>query len=124
MNYGDAEPMRTYFNQHNILHQQYASLIVNPTKAVPLFDVSDQGALDDWIDLMDTVKNKQDAEQSRRLNNWLIMHMQLHAGEMAALGLGNPVDIAAFDFRKQAQFYDWHLIHTQMHDSEDAALGL
>jgi hypothetical protein len=124
LNYGDESPLRTFFNQHNILHQQYASLIVSGSKAVPLFDVSDQGALDDWVALMDTVKEKQETEQSDRINNWLNMHMQLHAGEMSALGLGEPVDIATVDFRQPQQFYDWHLMHTQMHDAQDAALGL
>lgn len=124
MNYGDASALRTFFNSHNITHQLYASKIVTDQVAVPLFDVSDQGALDDFVELMGEVQDQKEARQSERINNWLSMHMELHRGEMAALGLGDPVDIASVDFRRPAQFYDWLLIHQQMHDQEDAALGL
>lgn len=125
MSYAEDAPMRTFFNEHNILHQQYASLLVTTSVAVPLFDVSDQGALEDWISLMDSSQAKEKGvQQGDRITNWLNMHMQLHTGELAALGLGDPVDIATVDFRDPQQFYDWHLVHTQMHDAEDAALGL
>lgn len=125
MNYGDASALRTFFNSHNIVHQLYASKVVSTTVAVPSFDVSDQGALDDFVEMMEKVQGEQDdAVQGDRINNWLNMHMDLHRGEMAALGLGDPVDIASVDFKKSAQFYDWLLTHQQMHDQEDAALGL
>lgn len=125
MQYGDATALRTFFNTHNIVHQLYASHIVTASVAVPLFDVSDQGALDDFVQLMERVQGEQDeAVQGDRINNWLNMHMELHRGEMASLSLGDPVDIASVDFRKPQQFYDWLLTHQQMHDQEDAALGL
>lgn len=122
--YGDASALRTFFNSHNIVHQLYASKIVTASVAVPLFDVSDQGALDDFVGLMERSQGEEEAVQSDRLNNWLNMHMELHRGEMAAIALGDPVDIASVDFRKPQQFYDWLLTHQQMHDQEDAALGL
>lgn len=122
--YGDASALRTFFNSHNIVHQLYASKIVTASVAVPLFDVSDQGALDELVDMMDSVQAERETEQGDQINNWLNMHMDLHRGEMAALALGDPLDIASVDFRKPQQFYDWLLTHQQMHDQEDAALGL
>lgn len=122
--YGDASALRTFFNSHNIVHQLYAAHIVTPAIAVPLFDVSDQGALDELVDMMDSVQAERETVQGDQINNWLNMHMDLHRGEMAALALGDPLDIASVDFRKPQQFYDWLLTHQQMHDQEDAALGL
>lgn len=124
MQYGDANALRTFFNTHNIVHQLYASKIVTASVAVPLFDVSDQGALDDFVRMMALVQREEEAAQGDRINNWLGMHMELHRGEMASLGLGDPVDISSVDFRKPTQFYDWLLTHQQMHDAQDAALGL
>lgn len=124
MQYGDAAAMRSFFNSHNIVHQLYASKIVTASVAVPLFDVSDQGALEDLTDMMERVQREEEAVQGDRINNWLNMHMDLHRGEMAALSLGDPLDISAVDFRNTQQFYDWLLTHQQMHDQEDAALGL
>lgn len=124
MQYGDASALRSFFNSHNIVHQLYSSRIVTASVTVPLFDVSDQGALDDFVEVMERVQGGEEATQGDRINNWLNMHMELHRGEMAALGLGDPLDISSVDFRKPQQFYDWLLTHQQMHDAEDAVLGL
>ena len=124
MTYGDDDAMRDFFLIHNIQHQRYAALIVTPSVKIPSFDVADEGALEDIIQIFHAHKEGHKMPMTARLSNWLNMHYELHSGEMGALNLGGTTDISVVDFGNVSEFSNWLFNHQETHASEDAALGI
>ena len=57
--------------------------------------------------------------------DWLEIHQEMHAEELAILGLGEiGVDLSNVDLKDESQYHDWMLQHAFIHTIVNGALGL
>lgn len=125
MQFLDDEALRVFFGDHGMAHATYARLISEIPKPLNnYFDVSDQGALDAWVEMNGKLRQKEDSKQSESIQNWLNVHSSLHDAESQALGVPLTSGLNTVDFTKRDQFESWLYIHQQQHVAQDLALGL
>jgi hypothetical protein len=118
LEFGDSAALEVWFIDHAQAHQSFVRpILLKYGVIVPGFDLTDQGALDDWVAMM---QEREKGSISNRLSNWLLFHQQVHQSEIDLIA-GGAVGLTTVDFRDESQFYDWMQYHQELHDTESKA---
>jgi hypothetical protein len=102
--FGDIEGLRRFqfenYLQHELFYQALTSRGV-PTPFYPIEDI-DPSNIDDW----------------------LLIHNQMHENLATILNLNNPFQLLDADFNVEDDFYDWLGVHSDIHVQIAQALGV
>lgn len=58
------------------------------------------------------------------IDDWLLIHNQMHESLASILFLDNPFQLLDADFNKEDDFYDWLGVHQDIHTQIANALGV
>jgi len=58
------------------------------------------------------------------IDDWLLLHNQMHESLASILRLDNPFQLLDADFNVEDDFYDWLGVHQDIHQQIAQALGV
>jgi len=58
------------------------------------------------------------------IDDWLLIHNQMHESLATILSLNNPFQLLDADFNVEDDFYDWIGVHSDIHQQIATSLGL
>jgi len=58
------------------------------------------------------------------IDDWLLIHNQMHESLASILNLNNPFQLLDADFNVEDDFYDWLGVHQDIHQQIAQALGV
>jgi len=102
--FGDPESLKLFLFENGLQHQLFFNTLNakgSPTPLYPIMD-ADTGNLDDW----------------------LLVHQNMHQNLAEALGLNNPFFLLDSDWNVEIDFYDWIANHYDIHVQIAQQLGL
>lgn len=102
--FGDKDGLGEFLFENDQQHLLFAQVLTSKGVTIPQYPILD-------------------AEPSN-LDDWLLLHNQIHQALASALGLDNPFQLLDADWRVEEDFYDWIGVHESIHEQIAAALGV
>lgn len=102
--FGDKDGLGKFLFENGMQHQLFYEVLADAGVVTPLSPIFDA--------------------DTSNLDDWLLIHNQIHEQLAAALGLDNPFNLLDSDWNVEDDFYDWVGVHQTIHQQIAAALGL
>lgn len=103
--FGDQDGLREMLWENSQQHDLYRQVIGQRfSRSIPAYPIADA--------------------DFNNLDDWLLIHFQVHQAEDRALGLSSPFNLLDVDWNKEADFYEWLSSHADAMQQRANALGL
>ena len=102
--FGDVEGLKRFEFENYLQHQLFFQTLISKGVATPFYPIQD----------IDT----------SNIDDWLLIHNQMHEFLATILVLDNPFQLLDADINKEEDFYDWLGVHQDIHTQIANALGV
>jgi len=102
--FGDKDGLGEFLFENDQQHQLFYQVLTAKGIAIPEYPIADA--------------------DTKNLDDWLLLHNQVHEALARALGLDNPFQLLDADWNVEEDFYDWIGVHESIHEQIAAALGV
>ena len=102
--FGDLEGLKRFQFENYLQHQLFFQILNSKGISTPFYPIED-------ID-------------PSNIDDWLLIHNQMHESLATILVLDNPFQLLDADINKEEDFYDWLGVHQDIHTQIANALGV
>ena len=102
--FGDLEGLKWFQFENYLQHQLFFQTLNSKGISTPFYPIED-------ID-------------PSNIDDWLLIHNQMHESLATILVLDNPFQLLDADINKEEDFYDWLGVHQDIHTQIANALGV
>jgi len=102
--FGDKEGLGRFAFENYLQHQLFFETLNSKGVQTPFYPIED-------ID-------------PSNIDDWLLIHNQMHESLATILNLNNPFQLLDADFNVEDDFYDWLGVHQDIHQQIATALGV
>ena len=102
--FGDVEGLKRFEFENYLQHQLFFQTLNSKGISTPFYPIQD----------IDT----------SNIDDWLLIHNQMHESLATILVLDNPFQLLDADINKEEDFYDWLGVHQDIHTQIANALGV
>ena len=102
--FGDVEGLKRFEFENYLQHQLFFQTLNSKGISTPFYPIQD----------IDT----------SNIDDWLLIHNQMHESLATILTLDNPFQLLDADINKEEDFYDWLGVHQDIHTQIANALGV
>ena len=102
--FGDRQGLKRFAFENYLQHQLFFQALNSRNVSTPFYPIED-------ID-------------PSNIDDWLLIHNQMHESLANILSLNNPFQLLDADFNVEDDFYDWLGVHSDIHTQIATALGV